>query len=55
MIQTTRHTRTQVTAEPVLFSHPLVEETSRVAGELDVAAARTVLFAAPSAKPARRR
>ncbi|UQS23125.1 hypothetical protein L1857_09995 [Amycolatopsis thermalba] len=55
MIHTSRHTRTSVTVEPVLFSHPLVEETSHVAGELDAAAARQVRFTAPSSTPARRR
>ncbi|MFD4196281.1 hypothetical protein [Amycolatopsis thermoflava] len=55
MIQTARHSRTHITVQPVLFSHPLVAETSHVAAELDVAAARHVRFAAPSSTPARRR
>ncbi|MFJ8814054.1 hypothetical protein [Amycolatopsis thermoflava] len=54
-MQTTRHTRTPDAAAPVLFSHPLVEEPARTAGEVDVTPARHVRFAAPTSAPARRR
>ncbi|GAA3834165.1 MULTISPECIES: hypothetical protein [Amycolatopsis] len=54
-MQTTRQTRTPDAAAPVLFSHPLAEEPTRTAGEVDVTPARHVRFAAPSSTPARRR